>query len=719
MRKIISISFSLFVAIIFSWTQAQAGNPGGKCKTSFGIFADSATYSECKQELEAYRDVLIKEGLDANLLASDWKTPEQVKAKITELARNRKCPLEGVVFVGDIPIVMVRQAQWMTTAFKMNEAAFPIFDSSVASDRFYDDFDLRFDFIQKDTSMNDIFYYRLSEKGLQHLHPDIYSARMKVPEVMIGNGGDKYAIMRDYLRKVVAAHKEKNTFDKFTFFFGSGYNSEDMNVWRQKASEYEEYFPYAYRKASGNRFLDFHENDQMKWNLFTELQRPDVDLFQFTEHGDYDIQYINGTRGGRDLEDNLYYLKDVTAEQYKKWKGTKDDEPFKHEVLDSVFHLDRKSVSDSAIAYYHRTDSIETRNSNIYQEDLLKVMSNPRVVVLNACYNGSFHNPEGYVAGVHVFGPGKCVVAQGNTVNALQDKWEDKLIGYLSIGLRIGFWEKEVPYLENHLIGDPTFRFSPHDDKEASLCGKLHDDLVTSPDNAAVWKKYLKSDKAIARAAGMTHLGYAARETGFNVSDIALSTLRNDPSSIVRMSAFNVLSTLADENAEPAILTAVNDPYEYIVRSACIFAGSYGTAGKDSLIFKAMEKLHNDNPELARVNWVSADAMNIMKGEKYFDQELAVIKDSSKTEKRRISAMRLFRNNRYIKAIPVLLDAASDDSASEEYRTAAFEVLGWYNQSAEREKIIYKINTMLHTNANLPENVAREMFKTLKRLENN
>ncbi|MCI1785284.1 MAG: hypothetical protein LKI59_03975 [Bacteroidales bacterium] len=719
MRKIISISFSLFVAIIFSWTQALAGNPGGKCKTSFGIFVDSATYSECKQELDAYRNVLIKEGLYAKLLASDWTSPEQVKAKITELAADKKYPLEGVVFVGDIPIVMVRQAQWMTTAFKMNESTFPIFDSSVASDRYYDDFDLRFDFIQKDTAVHNIFYYRLSEKGSQHLHPDIYSARMKVPGIMISKGGNRYAIMRAYLRKVVAAHKEKNTFDKLEFFFGSGYNSEDMNVWRQKASEYKEYFPYAYRKASGNRFLDFHENNQMKWNLFTELQRPDVDLFQFTEHGDYDIQFINGTQEGKDLEDNLYYLKDVTARQYKRWKGTKDDEPFKHEVLDSVFHLDRKSVSDSAMAYYHRTDSIETRNANIYQEDLLNVRSNPKVVILNACYNGSFHNPEGYIAGVHVFGPGKCIVAQGNTVNALQDKWEDKLIGYLSVGLRIGFWEKEVPYLENHLIGDPTFRFSPHDNKEASFCGKLHDDLVKDPDNAAVWKKYLKSDKAIARAAGIIHLGYASTENGFDVSNTALSMLRNDPSCIVRMSAFSVLATLADDNAQAAILTAVNDPYEYIVRSACIFAGSYGTAGKDSVIFRAMEKLHNDNPELARVNWISGSAMDIIKGEEYFDQELAVIKDTSKTEKRRINAMRLFRNNRYIKAIPVLLDAATDDSASEDSRTVAWEVLGWYNQSAAREQIIYKINMILHTNANLPENVAKEMFKTLKRLENN
>lgn len=718
MRKAISITFSLIFVFLFIGVQTLAVNPNGKCKTSFGIFVDNTTFTQCKSELEAYRDVLLSEGLNAQILASEWATPDQVKEKISELANNKKCPLEGVVFVGEIPIVMVRQAQWMTTAFKMNENTFPIFDSSVASDRFYDDFDLKFDFIQKDTAISNIFYYRLSETGAQHLHPDIYSARMKVPQIMIDKGGDKYALMRAYLKKVVAAHQEKNVLDHFTYFFGEGYNSEDMNIWRQKATVWKEYFPYAYTNASGFKFLDFHENDQMKWNLFTELQREDVDLFQFTEHGEYDTQFINGTHTGRDLDDNLYYLKDATANQYKKWKGTKDDEPFKHEVLDSVFHLDRQSVCDSALAYYHHTDSVETRNANIYQEDLIKVKSNPRIVILNACYNGSFHNPEGYVAGVHIFGPGKCIVAQGNTVNALQDKWEDKLVGYLSLGIRVGFWEKEVPYLENHLLGDPTFRFTPQNDRDAYLGERMHHDLVMNPDNASVWKKYIKSDNSIARAAGIIHLGYAAKENGADISDISLSVLKNDPSWIVRLSAFNVLSTLADKNADEAILIATKDPYEYIVRSACLFAGSQGSAGKDSVIFLAMKKLHNDNPDLARVNWVSEDAMNAITGNDYYNQEITNLKDNSKSEKRRISAMRTFRNNRYIKAVPALLDAVADTKASNGYRTAACEVLGWYNQSVARQDIIKRINNMLSSSNNLSESVKKEMEKTVKRLDN-
>ena len=106
--------------------------------------------------------------------------PNRFKACIVDCA-NRKPALEGVVFVGDVPIAKVGGAQHMTTAFKMNEDRFPRQDSWVATDRFYDDFDLKFDFVERDSIEQNIFYYRLSEQGIQHLEPDIYSARMVVP----------------------------------------------------------------------------------------------------------------------------------------------------------------------------------------------------------------------------------------------------------------------------------------------------------------------------------------------------------------------------------------------------------------------------------------------------------------------------------------------------------------------------------------------------------
>ena len=203
--------------------------------------------------------------------------------------------------------------------------------------------------------------------------------------------------------------------------------------------------------------------------------------------------------------------------------GTAEEEAFLHAALDSVFHLPRSIVSDSLLAVYRVQDSIANRNANIDQSDLFTVRSNPRVIMLNACFNGSFHNPEGYVAGVHIFGPGRCVAVQGNTVNVLQDKWEDRLLGYLAQGVRIGLWQREFPLLESHIIGDPTFRFRPADKAARKHAAVLTNDLLRRRNKAAVWQKYLRSDDPNDRAAGILHLKDSRQ---------ALRLLREDPSRI-------------------------------------------------------------------------------------------------------------------------------------------------------------------------------------------
>ena len=201
-----------------------------KAATSFAIFVDNKTYNACKAEIDSYRKVLQNEGLGTYILSSDWARPEDVKAQIIALSKKKPL-LEGMVFIGDIPIARVRQAQFMTTAFKMNENTFPREESSVTSDRYYDDLHLDFEFIGQDENNPRWFYYNLTENGAQKLSPNFYSARMRVPEDF---PGDKMEVMKKYLQKVVAAHKEVNPLDHFIFFAGHGYNSDCLNVWRQQ-----------------------------------------------------------------------------------------------------------------------------------------------------------------------------------------------------------------------------------------------------------------------------------------------------------------------------------------------------------------------------------------------------------------------------------------------------------------------------------------------------
>lgn len=685
--------------------QVKVEKCGVKSPTTFAIITDSETLSKCAEEFHAYKQVLEEEGLGTYIISADWNGPEEVKAEILALS-GKKPRLEGVVFAGDIPIVKVRQGQHLTTAFKMNEEAWPMEESSVPSDRFYDDFDLSFDFICRDTVETDVFYYRLSEEGAQHLRPDIYSARMKVPAVM---KGDKYEIMRKYLRKVVDAHKQNNALDNLTFFAGHGYNSDCLTLWRQKPVVFREYFPYVFSQASHNRFLNFREDRHMKWNLLSEVARKDVDLFVFSEHGAPDTQYINESKVADNLDEDMDYLRRSLAESYKYYAGKGHGEDFMKEAVEQEYRLSRKDFSDSAMAAYAAADSLEYAQANIFLDDIMKGRSNAKMIVFNACYNGSFHNREGYVAGCHVFGDGECIVAQGNTVNVLQDKWEDKLMGYLSIGERAGMWQKEVAYLESHLIGDPTFRFTPHDKAEEKLRDKLHNDLVFNAWNPSVWEKYTYSDNSLLRCAGITNLGYIDAKAAHKRA----AEMFGDPSWTVRIHAFNTLATDPDADFATYVRIGLEDIYEVVARNSVRMAAALGDT---SLIpdVKAFKKAH---PEMVRASGHAADdGVALLSGTGHYSKSTEGAADKEKPVKKRVNDIRTFRNGRSIFAVDPLLHIVGDASDDLYVRTVACETLGWYEQSVRRSEIIESLSGMLVNGTDIPQQIQAEIKKTIKRL---
>ena len=72
-------------------------------------------------------------------------------------------------------------------------------------------------------------------------------------------------------------------------------------------------------------------------------------------------------------------------------------------------------------------DSIYSERMDLHIYDFGKYRPNVRMVILDACFNGSFNNDQ-YIAGAYIFGEGDCVVAMANSVNSLQDKWCDKYL---------------------------------------------------------------------------------------------------------------------------------------------------------------------------------------------------------------------------------------------------------------------------------------------------
>ena len=96
--------------------QVKVTKPVTKLNNSFAIVIDNVTYDKCGDAVREYRDALEADGLATYIIAGAWENPDQVKAQIKKVYAKAK-NFEGVVFIGDVPYVMVRNAQHMTTAF--------------------------------------------------------------------------------------------------------------------------------------------------------------------------------------------------------------------------------------------------------------------------------------------------------------------------------------------------------------------------------------------------------------------------------------------------------------------------------------------------------------------------------------------------------------------------------------------------------------------------
>ena len=147
------LSFSLSMGV----EAQEIIKPDLKSATSFAIIIDKASYAKTKSAVENYRRSIEDDGLGTYIAIDDWDSPEKIRRLLMEWHADRRQPLEGAVFVGDIPIPMIRDAQYLTSAFKMNQKR-PWQASSVPSDRYYDDFSLQFRFIKRDADRSDLFY---------------------------------------------------------------------------------------------------------------------------------------------------------------------------------------------------------------------------------------------------------------------------------------------------------------------------------------------------------------------------------------------------------------------------------------------------------------------------------------------------------------------------------------------------------------------------------
>ncbi|NCD09692.1 MAG: hypothetical protein EOL98_09745 [Negativicutes bacterium] len=718
MNRIKTLLLGFLVSSFFTLAAAERIIPeNGRFDTRFLIVIDSKSFEEATEEVLAYKAILEEQGLGAVVLIGDWDNPEALREEIRKIHR-RKPVMEGAVFIGDIPVVRLRNFQHATTAFKMNEKAFPIEESSVTSDRFYDDLDLVFRFHSVDEKNPRHFYYELTECSPQVIESDYYSARMLPPSDM---GENVHELLRRYLRKVVKAHREVNYADNIRFFNGHGYNSDCLTAWQNQQFAIREQFTEAFRTADGNAFYNFRQDPFMKYRLFERLQAPGTDLFVFHEHGAFDTQYINGeypapNQLGYNREGALGPMELFAVglrNSYRRYSAERREAYVEKMISD---HALLPGFFDSLrIDSTRASDSLMAADINIVLSDLRGLRPQPRITILDACYNGSFHQP-GYVAGYHIFADGNTVVAQGNSVNVLQDKWSMELIGMLAEGARIGFWQKEIQTLESHLIGDPTYRLTPGRaaNNRAADATKLNRDLALNRHKRKVWFSYLESDNPNLQSIALKMLSHHPPKA---YPELLLRTLNESPYYSVRMQALQRILYSADNYLTEALLLALDDPYELIRRNGARFAGYNGDeqliaqlvetvlfsdesqrvqyAAQGSLPMFSMEMIREEitrqtnGSSLLKSEEAAGEVISYFESqEKRYGRYLNVMQDTTAEPGERISALRFLRNYNNHRQVPALLTILKDQGDDSEVRVVLAEALGWFRWSVQKETIV-------------------------------
>ena len=728
MRK--HIAFAI-LALIFSQglTAQTIVKPSLKTKTTFAIVTDSKSYEQAKNEIDAYRTSVENEGLGTYLLIDDWKSPQPIRELLIQLHGDKKAPLEGCVFVGDIPVPMIRDAQHLCSAFKMNPTM-PWHRSSVPSDRYYDDFDLKFDYIKQDSIRTDYHYLSLRADGSQYLSPDIYSGRIRP---LRGEGMDKYQLLRDYLKKVVAEKQQNNVLDQLTMARGHGYNSEDPLAWSGEQLALREQFPQLFLPGNTVKFYDFTFQFPVKFLYMNEVQREDLDMLLFHHHGGTDAQYINGYQFPTNVQENIesikLYIRSKVPGRAKKVGREQAVKEYAEQ-----YNIPESWCEESFDTNKQNLDSIYHYHMDIHMEEIYKLRPNARFVMFDACFNGSFHLDE-YLAGSYIFNSGKTIATLACSVNSIQDKWPDEFIGLMAAGMRVGQFARLTCFLENHLIGDPTFRFTPN----VNTSFDINKALVLEEENVVFWKKQLSSPLVDMQALALRKLSDANYK---DIVPLLEESYFNSHSFMLRLEALRLLVLNYPDHALPVLKAALNDSYELIRR----YAGEYAEKNASPELLPAwieayLQRAHEKRLRFKILGGIDAFPYADIKAEvekqaadlQLYDRthvnailnQLPRQEQSMNTDIETITNpqskasyvrrdLRTFRNHPVGgKALAMLLAFVKDESRPIDQRIIAVEVLGWYNLYHDKASIIASLK---ETNAN-DETLKNEIQKSIARLE--
>ena len=693
---------------------------------SFAIVTDPQTFNNCNTAIETYRSAVCADGLDAFVVSRNWTNPDELKDSLMLYHKMRA--LEGAVFIGDVPIAMIRCAQHLTSAFKMDETL-PMRDSSVPSDRFYDDFDLKFDFLGRDSVERNFFYYNLAAESPQHISCDIYTGRIKSSE----KRGDKYGEISRYLLKAATAKSQDNPLDHLMSYCGSGSFSNSLAAWKDETITLKEQMPAAFDNGSdGAKFLFYAMYPDVKSTLLGEIARNDLDLALFHEHGVPERQYVTETPRANETDAYYYDAKYRMRQRIRTAvRRGKDAESVIEDIV-KKYGITRDWVEDWNDPKTEAEDSLYDAATGIMLDDIAAAKPNVRMTIFDACYNGDFREDD-CIASRYILSEGNALVGIGNSVNVLQDKSSSDLMGMLTEGYRVGEWMQQVNILESHILGDPTFHFTAANDA-------VRPDLHKA--DCKYWLKFT-SPKYPCDIRGLAlHKLYTLNYN--DLSPLLLKTWKESDEYMLRLQCLHLLEHYNDGNYEKVLKDGVDDPYEFIRRKSAFFMGKVGTPEMaaeladlymrdynslrvahnvgfvcahfpDSLFLKEFEK------KFAETDWIYDRELFHKKAENCFRAAFSIESSTGKIIGDKNNGYRKFyisgmRNQPYPQYAESLLAIVRDSGEVENARVQCAEVLGWFTRAWNRKDIVDGIDAYLKSGEEMSEALRNELVKTKNRL---
>ncbi len=728
----LSLWFLISLILLSGLLAAQTiyEEPRHEGKSAFAIIVDQKTWDEAKKEIRQYRDAIEKEGLSVWIAADFWKNPESIKNTIQAI--NQASPrLEGVVFIGKIPVPMLRDAQHLTSAFKMDQTRYPMIRSSVPSDRFYEDFDLQFDFICQDSAHPLLFYYSLSSQSPQYIEKELYSGRIYPG----GSDAESIASIKGYLQKVIAYKGKKEALNRALFIAGQGYHSEALSAWEGELLSLYDQFPQFYQPNGGLNYYYHSMTQNLKRIILKELENDKYDLAVFHAHGSPENQFLLGEPVVSAINEHVMEVKRLLRNRLRSLRDKeKDIELEKNRLMDQL-EIPADWFNGAFDDSIFISDSLYAYNRDIYLKDIREIKPNPRMIIFDECFNGRFIEDSGYIAGAYIYNDGNSLAGIANTVNVLQDIWANEGVGMLSHGLRIGQWHKTRAYLESHIIGDPTFCFQSDDRLpiiERFLNNQIHPEEI---------EKMIKSDYPIERALAAKSLLNLHGEKA--ISRLVLWYF-SEKSGIVRLQIMKLLARTRSTAFEEILAQTLDDPYEMIRRKSVVWMGDIGYNEYIPLLIRAAtvdisERVRfnarnaldrffprdviNCADSLKQIPIYWSDQLNnhyrfrenTNKSDDYFILEYQAILNDSLSAKKRLNSIRSFRNNRVHGFVEGFIDFAKNPKIEEEFRIATVEMLGWFTFSRQRGPIVSLCRELIQS-PNTPAALKQEAQKTIKRI---